>query len=208
MTRNNFKAMFASMSDPKASLTKEDLRRRMRDRLGEIPPGQRMAWSGQILSRFTSDDEWIKSGGVVALFGGLKNEPNLLPLLPWLKQRGLAAAFFAIEGDELTPYLVRDEQDFIPGTMGVLEPKRGPSARLPIADLSVVLVPGLAFGTEDGSRLGRGKGYYDRVLGNPEFRGRSIGICYAMQLMPTVPREAHDVCVHALVNESGWLDSF
>ena len=60
-------------------------------------------------------------------------------------------------------------------------------------------MPGMAF-TTDGCRLGRGKGYYDRLLSHPELRSvRRIGICFPFQLLPELPVEAHDIRMHRIV---------
>lgn len=67
---------------------------------------------------------------------------------------------------------------------------------------SVILVPGLAFG-KDGSRLGRGKGFYDKFLSkvaeiSGENRPPYIGVCYNAQLLEKVPCDEHDVLMDML----------
>lgn len=69
---------------------------------------------------------------------------------------------------------------------------------------TAILVPGLAF-CNDGRRLGRGKGFYDRYLSellaaNPAFaeRGKICGYCMAVQVADTVPTEENDVRVQEL----------
>lgn len=183
--------------------TKHALRQSMQQSLRAITTEQCATGSAEILRRLMHDDAWTKSGGVVALFSGFKSEPDLLPLLPWLKDRGVRAAFFAIEENGLmAPYLVRDVDDLLSGKFGVLEPRTMPSAKLDVSDLGVVLTPGLAFGRNNGARLGRGKGHYDRVLGHPDCKARRIGVAFDMQIIPYVPAEPHDAAMQALVSES------
>ena len=43
--------------------------------------------------------------------------------------------------------------------------------------------------TREGARCGQGKGYYDRYLAQPEFRGAKFGVCYAHQLIDALPAE-------------------
>ena len=69
-----------------------------------------------------------------------------------------------------------------------------------IADIDMILCPGLAFGS-DGSRLGRGQGYYDRAL--DAFSGIKIGIALDDQITETVPHTQHDATMDYLVSESG-----
>lgn len=64
----------------------------------------------------------------------------------------------------------------------------------------LLIIPGLAF-DENGGRLGRGKGFYDRFLSH--FKGIKVGICFEEQLIDTVPREDHDVIVDFVVSERG-----
>ncbi len=184
--------------------TKSALRRTLRERMRGVPPEERTAWSGALLNHLRATDDWTREGGVVTLFGGMASEPNLLPLIPWLRERGMRTAFFAIEGDGLAPYLVQDEQDLVPGVLGVFEPWREPTMRVPMEEIFVALVPGLAFSTTDGTRLGRGKGYYDRALTLLPEQARRIGVCFDSQLLPSVPREAHDRPVDSIVTETGW----
>lgn len=57
--------------------------------------------------------------------------------------------------------------------------------------IDVVLVPGVAFDAS-GNRLGRGKGYYDKILQQTK-KAYKIGICFDFQLLNQVPVEDHDV---------------
>lgn len=66
----------------------------------------------------------------------------------------------------------------------------------------IILVPGLAF-TEFGTRLGRGAGYYDRLLdlisnsGSLDFI--PIGICRQSQLLEDIPQQPHDRKVRMVI---------
>ena len=76
------------------------------------------------------------------------------------------------------------------GAFGILEPQG--ERPCPAGESDLVVCPGVAF-TADGRRLGRGRGYYDRYLGDPAFRGFRVGVCYAHQLVDDLPVEPHDV---------------
>ncbi|MGL5682202.1 MAG: 5-formyltetrahydrofolate cyclo-ligase [Marinifilaceae bacterium] len=71
-----------------------------------------------------------------------------------------------------------------------------------LTDLSVldmIIVPGVAFDIM-GNRMGRGKGYYDKLLQN--IKAEKIGICFDFQLQAEVPVDAHDIPMNTLVTES------
>ena len=56
---------------------------------------------------------------------------------------------------------------------------------------TIMLVPGVAF-TQDGKRLGRGGGWYDRVLTNLPKCIETVGICAKERLLSDLPTEEHD----------------
>ena len=56
---------------------------------------------------------------------------------------------------------------------------------------TLMLVPGVAF-TQDGKRLGRGGGWYDRALTNLPFCIETVGICAKERLLSDLPTEEHD----------------
>lgn len=178
----------------------------MREALRGVPAEKREQWSAEIREHLKGDDSWVpKQGGVVAMFGGVPSEPNLLPLLPWLADRGVRAAFFSITGETMTPHLVASPADLHAGKMGVLEPVSSVCEALPEEQLDVILLPGVAFSRLNGARLGRGKGHYDRVLERLPLERLRIGVCFHLQLHDAVPLEVHDRHVQALVTEVGWL---
>ncbi len=56
---------------------------------------------------------------------------------------------------------------------------------------TLMLVPGVAF-TQDGKRLGRGGGWYDRALTNLPKCIETVGICAKERLLSDLPTEEHD----------------
>jgi 5-formyltetrahydrofolate cyclo-ligase len=56
----------------------------------------------------------------------------------------------------------------------------------------LILVPGMAFDLS-GNRLGRGQGFYDRILA--EVSGIKCGVCHNFQLLENIPTEPHDAQV-------------
>ncbi len=134
----------------------------------------------------------------------MKYEPEILRLLPWLVERGYMVALFGIQGQTMAPYRVHGVEDVVVGPLGVLEPRQTPESEVRVEELGTVLVPGLAFGADLGSRLGRGKGHYDRILGHPGFRGSPVGVAFQIQYLDSVPCEQHDILLPQIVTEAGW----
>lgn len=87
------------------------------------------------------------------------------------------------------------------GPGGILEPAGPPLAlnRLPRA--SVLLVPSVAL-ARDGTRLGRGGGYYDRFIPSARSAGWWIvGVCHDRYLVTSLPCEDHDARVDACLTD-------
>lgn len=81
------------------------------------------------------------------------------------------------------------------GSFHILEPQGEPFREYEKID--VAIVPGIAF-TKDGRRLGRGGGYYDRLL--PLLGcAYKIGICFPFQLLDDIPTDSHDVIMDEVV---------
>lgn len=181
---------------------KAELRRQVRDRLRAVPDAVLKTWSEALIVRLQGRADLWAGTGTVALFGGLRNEPDLINgFMPWLRARAWRTVLFSVEGSELVPYEVQGPQDLKRGPLGVWEPVVNLQKRVPVGELTLILVPGLAFGSTDGSRLGRGGGFYDRLLAQPEVVAHRLGVCFHAQIWPGIPCEAHDVRVHEVLTE-------
>ena len=84
------------------------------------------------------------------------------------------------------------------GIFGFAEPV-GETAELAGADL--IFIPAMAV-DQTGQRLGKGKGYYDRALGELENVAPVIAVVFDDELLETVPTEDHDHPVDAAVTPS------
>ena len=63
-------------------------------------------------------------------------------------------------------------------------------------------MPGVAFDRK-ANRLGRGKGFYDRLLA--QTHALKIGICYDLQLLDEIPAEPHDIKMDIIVTENNII---
>jgi 5-formyltetrahydrofolate cyclo-ligase len=70
---------------------------------------------------------------------------------------------------------------------------------IPLNKFDLVLVPGAAFDL-NGSRLGRGQGFYDRLL--EKVSGVKCGVAYDFQLLEKIPTEPHDAKVDFILTPS------
>ncbi len=67
-----------------------------------------------------------------------------------------------------------------------------------VNDIELMIIPAVAFDRK-GNRLGRGKGFYDRLLSSS--RATKIGVGYEFQLFDSIPSEAHDVPMDMIITQ-------
>jgi 5-formyltetrahydrofolate cyclo-ligase len=173
--------------NPMPSPAKKELRRHLRAELARLTPPAAAAASEGIRMSIPSLPRWPEAR-TVAAFAALPTEPDLRPF-DWLLSRHLLLP--RIDGENLVFHQVTAPDQLTPGPFGVLEPdpQKCPAADPATADL--IFVPGLAF-THDGARLGRGRGYYDRLLAALPNTTLRIGVCFRCQLIDSIPSEPHD----------------
>lgn len=144
----------------------------------------------------------VEPGETASGFWPMRSEADIRPLMFALREKGARLALPAILDKSTIVFreLVRGAQmiDMGFGTAGP-----GPEAE--VLDPSLMLVPLAAFDGR-GHRIGYGAGYYDRAITRMIERGvkpKLIGIAFDCQLVESVPDEAHDIGLDAVLTESG-----
>lgn len=102
-----------------------------------------------------------------------------------------------VEGDDLRLLRYEGKDSLKSGAFGILEPAEGcrPVAE---SDIDLIVVPGVAFDRSH-NRLGRGKGFYDRLLS--KLNVPKIGICFDFQLKDQIPAEPFDRKMDLIITE-------
>ena len=173
--------------------TKSDLRKQARERrkaLAHPDIGAQLAARAPALG--------LARGVLVGGYHALPQEADPAQLLKALVELGCHIAFPRMVARDmpLEFHRVPDGEVLKPGAFGVHEP----AAHWPVVMPHLLLVPLLAF-DGDGHRLGYGGGFYDRTIA--AFRIPAIGIAYAGQQVESLPHEAHDMKLDAVLTECG-----
>ncbi len=108
----------------------------------------------------------------------------------------------------ITSYLVSSDielclykEPFIKNALNILEPENP----IKIKEVDVFLVPGVAF-TASGKRLGRGGGYYDKLLSKyPDTL--KIGITFNERILQDLPTESHDISMDYVFTNDKYYKS-
>jgi len=177
---------------------KTDLRTRMRTALAAVTPAVRMAASIEACDRLKTQ---MPSASAILFFAPLPDELDVWPLLEEALAKGTLCAlpFFDAENQSYGARQITDPAaQIVTGKFGVREPD-STGTRVPLEKFNLILVPGMAFDLK-GHRLGRGQGFYDRLLGAAA--GIKCGVCHDGQLFPEIPAEPHDVKVDFILTPS------
>ena len=187
---------------------KKAIRRGVRDRLDASTPDDRATWSHAISERL---DAWLATrpvGGVM-LYWPTPHEPDLRATLTHAHHAGWRVALPRMDWTHSTmeAWVVQPDTPLEVREHGISEPVAG--EHILSGDLGILVIPGMAF-DEDGRRLGRGGGFYDRYLGricDVERRGRVthgpllVGVCFEIQVWKDLPTEDHDVGMDLVITE-------
>ena len=179
------------------------IRLRVRDRLKALPVSARRAASTQVCSRLQEQRIWREAQSVL-LYVPLPDELDVEPLLQAALAQGKVLAlpsFDASRGQYVARGVFDLREDLRPGRFGIPEPKEDGRA-VPLNQLDFIAAPGVAF-TLDGRRVGRGRGYYDRLLSS--VRGVKCGIAFDEQVVDEIPAESHDIRLDCILTPSRWI---
>ncbi len=167
---------------------KNILRKQIRERVKNLSAAAKAECSDVVIRKIERD-EAFRSAQVVLSFWSLPSEVDTHPFNDkWKDEKTILLPVVVGDVLELRPY--RGEGAMQKGAFGILEPVGEPFTELDRID--VAIVPGVVF-CKDGRRMGRGGGYYDRLLCH--LRGLKIGVCFPCQVVDDLPTEAWDVPV-------------
>ena len=182
---------------------KAALRSEIRARITAMPEERRASESAEVVRHIVADEVW-KGARSVLLFMPLPDEVRIRPLVDaaWAAGKSVALPASDAATGAYVARRVLSTADLRPGRFGVLEPGAGCPV-VPFSALDLVLVPGIAFDIA-GNRLGRGRGFYDRMLAlSPD--AVSCGVGFDGQVVALVPVEPHDVKLHQVWMPTGQV---
>jgi 5-formyltetrahydrofolate cyclo-ligase len=181
---------------------KKTVRNRLRAKLKLISVEHREQASQRAGALLKDQIIWHKAGSVL-FYAALNDEIDLGALLREAMREGKTVALprFISEKNSYAPCRLGDADELCSGKFGVIEPHPDSPVH-PLNQLDLVLVPGVGFDVS-GRRLGRGRGFYDRLLAN--IRGLKIGVGFDEQIESAIPSEPHDVRLDFLLTPTRWI---
>ncbi len=173
-------------------MTKAELRNQIKE-LKKLHQ-ETAATDSEFIMQVLEADEHFRASKTVLLYHSLSDEVNTHTFIDkWCSQKLVLLP--KVIDDELELRIYHNASELQVGAFGIAEPTG--ELFTDYAQIDFVAVPGIAFDTK-GNRLGRGKGYYDRLL--PKLTNAyKAGICFPYQLVDTVPTEPTDIKMDTVI---------
>lgn len=181
---------------------KATMRAKVREELEKLSPAEREAASLAACLSLEKQEVW-KQARSILFYAPTPDEPDIWKLLADSLALGKTVALprFVPEQNHYVACQIKDHaRDILPGKFGIREPDEK-CAKIELNRLDLVLVPGVAFDMH-GRRLGRGRGFYDRLL--VEFHGPACGVAFDQQIVGEIPVEPHDAQLSCILTPTRW----
>ncbi|MBC2713835.1 MAG: 5-formyltetrahydrofolate cyclo-ligase [Desulfobacteraceae bacterium] len=115
--------------------------------------------------------------------------------------KDIVLPLFTGENNGTRLYKINDiEKDLKPGPNNILEPDPNRCKPVPIDDVDIAIIPGIAF-DEKGGRLGIGNGRYDRIISKLPVTARKVACATEDQMTQLIPMESHDKYVDIIITD-------
>lgn len=180
------------------ALSKDEMRAEYLKKRQEMSHQVALDLSQAIQNRILKNPVW-KNAKSLALYSSIRNEVDTKLLFLKALEEGKEVYFPRVE-EGICFYQVNDPADLQKGAWGIMEPKDSCFLLKEITGLDLVVVPGVIF-DKKGYRLGYGRGFYDRFLG--EHSISSLALAYSLQVVDDLPHQEWDKKVSMLGTENG-----
>lgn len=166
---------------------KKEIRQHIKILKANLDSQTKSIYSLSVLNKIEKDISFINSQKIL-IFWSMDDEIYTHDfILKWSLYKEIYLP--VINGDTLILRRFTSLGNMIPEPrFGILEPKGEDFHDW--NDIDYAIIPGVAF-DKNNNRLGRGKGFYDRILNS--INSIRVGICFNFQLIDSVPVELNDV---------------
>ena len=135
---------------------------------------------------------------VIAIYKSLNSEVDTNSLIEYSLNNKKIVLLPKVVGSDIKFFKYDLGDLLIKSNFGVLEPVEDYNKYYEKEKIDLVIVPGISF-SRDGSRLGFGKGYYDRFLSESNIE--TIGICFKEQISDVVPTDENDYKLDIVISD-------
>ena len=187
---------------------KKKLRQTLRRRRGALSKKQQMLASKAIVKQLPASWRW--KGRTVAAYWADDGEIDPYFLLKTLQTARKKIFLPFIDPNNRMRFVSfyarskKNQQALVRGRWGIYHPKLAGRRFIPKQGLQQIFVPLVAFDI-DGNRLGRGGGFYDKLLADKPETSLSIGLAHHFQEVKQLPTEPWDVGLDAIITDQSLI---
>ena len=162
----------------------------------EVPPEEKARRSALIMQQVEAMPAFADAK-VVLLYWSMADEVQTHPFVErWYRDKVLLLP--CVDGDDLRLRRYTGPECMVAGEQfGIGEPT-GPEWT-DLDAVQMIVVPGVAFDSK-GNRMGRGRGFYDRLLKSTPHAVK-VGVAYGFQMLESIPTEPHDVRMDHVIHD-------
>ena len=159
--------------------------------------------SGDLTDKSQKICEWILDDGVfwashyILLYSPLPDEVDVTPLITAAFNAGKTVILPVVEGENLILKHFNGFSNMKTGEFNISEPTGKIFSITDYHQIDLAFIPGMAF-DQHRHRLGRGKGFYDRLLPHL-YNAYKVGVCFDFQFLDHIPSEEWDVVMDEVV---------
>lgn len=179
-------------------MEKSNIRRRIKSLRLNLTKSEKETAAHEVFSQLEKCKYFLESEKILMYY----SLPDELSTIAFLEKWSDKKTFYLprVNGVQLDilPY---DKQRLETGAFNIEEPV-GEELVNP-CEIELIIVPAVAF-DRNGTRLGRGKGFYDRLLSAT--KAVKIGVAYDFQLFEELPSEPHDIPVDIVITQNEYLE--
>lgn len=181
---------------------KAGFRKLARENVRALSEAQRKTFSASACAAVALMKEFA-AADTVLVYKPIREECSPGAITALARAAGKRTAFpLCLPDNRLALYIASTDADFVTGAYGIQEPDPRRCVAVEAAEIDFAVIPGMAF-DRSCKRLGRGAGYYDRLLEN--FHGVKVGFAYDCQIFDSVPACDHDVKMDFVATNNGII---
>lgn len=178
-------------------MNKDDIRRKVKARKTLLNEEEKMSAAGRVFALLEQTAEFMLADRIL-MYHSLPDELSTREFIrKWCGRKHFYLPRVNGVNLEILPY---DESRLALGSFHIEEPTGNDCSD--VDDMEMIVVPAVAYDRR-GNRVGRGKGYYDRLLATS--RARKVGVAYDFQLVDEIEAEPHDVRVDVVITDRVML---
>ena len=175
---------------------KHKIRHEIKQKIKTYSELEKSEKSDIIKNKLFSEEEF-KKAKVVMFYVSLKDEVSTFSMIDEAIKTGKKVCVPVILKEDkrlIAGEIKNREKDLERQHFGIYQPKSGKVKEVPLENIDLVVVPGIAFDRSN-VRLGRGHGYYDRFLCALSGKTKTIGLAFDFQVVENLPKDSHDIPV-------------